>query len=95
MIPKLTLVGSRYGAPFGRPTKMPETTAQRYYLVRVRFVDGDYDQGGAYWGGGPGTKPLYRWVTVDETGEGFVRASTRSEAKSKVRKACPGAKFFR
>lgn len=91
-IPKLTDVSSRYGAPMGRRNFNPETDDQRFYLQRVRFVDYDYDAGGAYWGGGT---PLYRWVSEDHTGEGFVRAKSRSEAKVAILEDYPSARFFR
>jgi len=57
-----------------------EVSDKRIHLFRVRLVDGDYDDGGAYWGGYP-SKPLYCARTGDDcTYRQFVRASSRKEA---------------
>lgn len=65
------------GAPFGRrhaPTLNPPVRC-----FRVRMVSGDYDDGGAYWGGGG----LPLWCIRDEDGnEQFYRASCRLGALS-------------
>lgn len=75
-------VSSRYGAPMGRRNVLPDGPA-KLHLERVRMVDGDYDPGGAYWGGGLGTEPLY--VAWDENGtQLFVRAGNREEAKQRI-----------
>ncbi len=42
-------VSSAYGAPMGRRS---DKMSGECYLQKVPFVDGDYDPGGAYWGGG-------------------------------------------
>lgn len=69
-------VHSRYGAPMGRP-ESPFIEEGPIRLFRVRMVDGDYDDGGAYWGGGP--TPL--WCGRDEEGnEQFVRAKSWEKA---------------
>lgn len=85
-------VSSRFGAPMGRGTTLPKETTEKLYLQRVPFVDGDYDPGGAYWGGG---QPL--WCAWDSEGDYvFVRAgSSRESAKKEVLDYAPGAKFFR
>lgn len=94
-IPKLSNVSSDRGAPMGRGDTPPETDNQRFYLQRIKPVDGDYDEGGAYWGFGWGTNPLWRWVTEDHTGEGFVRAVSRDQAQQHIREDYPNARFFR
>lgn len=40
-------------APKGRRPKFPDITKQRFTLTleRMKLVEGDYDNGGAYWGG--------------------------------------------
>lgn len=45
-------VSCKYGAPMGRhsPSRPPEA-GMRAHVARVPFIDGCYDQGGAYWGG--------------------------------------------
>ena len=51
-------VDGRRGAPMGRRSNaIAEGTRVR--LERVRFVDGDYDRGGAYWGGSVEAGPLF------------------------------------
>ncbi len=79
---------STYGAQMGR-TNQRDGEPEALYLQKVRFVDGDYDTGGAYWGGGPGSAPLWcAFSPADTDNEDsiriFVRAPTRAEAKAKV-----------
>lgn len=45
-------VSSARGAPMGRPSDPLEEFSPPVHLERVLMVDGDYDAGGAYWGGG-------------------------------------------
>ncbi len=59
-------------------------------LFRVRFVDGDYDVGGAYWGG---SSPLY--AAIGDDFQVFRRFSTREEAKEGLLKEFPKLKFYR
>ena len=70
----------------GRPMMM--------YLQRVRLVDGDYDLGGAYWGGPPSLPLFCAWAEDDEA-RVFVRAKDRTAAKLEVKEYFPNAKFFR
>lgn len=56
---------------------------------RVKFVDGDYDAGGAYWGGGAGVEPLWCGFSPDDTKNDepimiFVRAANLVDAKLAV-----------
>lgn len=74
----------RYGAPMGR-RHSAGIEPKRVHVFRVRFVDGDYDDGGAYWGGG---SPLY--CVRDCKGGNvqlFYRAKTRREAIEIMRSA--------
>ena len=64
------------------------------YLQRVRLVDGDYDLGGAYWGGPPSLPLFCAWAEDDEA-RVFVRAKDRNVAKLEVKQYFPNAKFFR
>lgn len=91
-MPKLSNVSSKFGAPMGRPSSKTENDDQRFYLQRLDFVDGDYDEGGAYWGSGT---PVWRCVSQDLEGENFFRAANREAAKAEVRKLYPKARFFR
>lgn len=75
------------GACMGRPNIVPpDYNGERLSLRRVPFVDGGYDQGGAYWG-----TPADLWCAWGETEteqmEIFVRANDRDAAKLAVRKA--------
>lgn len=76
----------------GRPNILPDNreAAIKLRMVKLRFVDHAYDQGGAYWGVG---NPLY-WAEGEDT-RVFVRASSRDEAKAKVRTYLPAAIFHR
>lgn len=70
-------VSSKYGAPMGRRRLMENPTG-KVRIFRVKFVDGDYDDGGAYWGGGPQSKPLF--CIRGEGVELFYRASCLDDA---------------
>lgn len=72
------------------------------HLVRLRWVDGDYDQGGAYWGN-TGLNSIYRAVSRDVIAFGdslqlvecFVRATGRQDAKLAILAKLPNATFYR
>lgn len=83
-------VFSKYGAPMGRRDSHPGNEPEaRVRVYRVRFVDGDYDRGGAYWGGGT---PLY--CATDDMGfVRWIRASDRAAAKAIVREEFPEARL--
>jgi hypothetical protein len=53
------------------------------------FVDGDYDEGGAYWGGAG--EPVWRALEPDGDVEFFLRAKDRWEALAQVREQYPNA----
>ena len=73
-------VDAKYGAPMGRQESPVEDFTGPVYLQKVPMVDGDYDEGGAYWGGGT---PLY--CAWDEKGmQSTVRAKDSSAAKKKL-----------
>lgn len=86
------------GSQMGRRSSHPENKSEtvKLYLRRLRWVDGDYDEQGAYWGHMPGTH-IY-WAngeTETDVVETFVRAYDREEAKAKVLAEIPAGKFFR
>ena len=91
---------SQYGASMGRPDTLPDNPAApvRLSLVRLRWVDGDYDSGGAYWGRVRGTW-IFRALGDADDGETvaevYVRADSRDAAKEKIRRRVPGATFYR
>lgn len=78
--PQLPHVSCKYGAPMGRGA-WTDDTAKPCRVFRVRMVDGDYDEGGAYWGGG-GT-PVY--ACISEGVQMFTRAPSREQAKAHFR----------
>lgn len=89
-------VSSVRGAPMGRHDWGLIEHRDRpmmMYLQRVRFIDGGYDLGGAYWGGGG--EPLFCAWAEDIEARVFVRAKDRRAAKLKVNERFPNAKFFR
>src|SRR5581483_9116631 len=77
-----------YGSSMGRRDQR-EGTPECLHLQRLRFVDGDYDTGGAYWGGGSKDGAIYCAFSPEDTENDvpimvFVRARNREEAKEKV-----------
>jgi hypothetical protein len=92
----LSNVSCKYGAPMGRSDFIPDDieTAGKLYLEKLRWVDGAYDQGGAYWGMGD---PIYRasGETATECLEIFVRAKDREDAKKQIKEIFEGATFHK
>ena len=89
------------GADMGRRSQL-EGHPERLHLQRMRFVDGDYDTGGAYWGGGRDATPMWCAFSPDNTTNEtpirvFVRGRNREDAKQQVLAQLPGEgwKFFR
>ena len=86
------------GAPMGRRNNIPSDieTASKLYINPLRWVDGDYDQGGAYFGGGQGDFIFWaQGETATEQIDVFVRAFNREDAKEMVLEEIPNAKFYR
>ena len=46
----ITEVGTKYGAPMGRPNVGKKPIDKKVFDCKVKFVDYAYDAGGAYWG---------------------------------------------
>lgn len=82
-------VSSKYGAPMGRPSDRPSEfdLSRPLHIRQVKFYDGDYDKGGAYWGGG---SPLF-CVWDDEGHVYYTRASSAYAVKSDFP---TGARFY-
>lgn len=93
----LANASSKYGAAMGRLDSISEPHFPvKFHLVKLRWVSGDYDQGGAYWGNSGGTSIFHAWGDAEEfEQEMFVRASTREMAKEMIRQKFPRAKFYR
>lgn len=101
------------GSQMGRANVLPSDPAQRsarckLRLVRLRWVSGDYDPAGAYWGAtrrypyhGPGMAPALDWIfravgnVGDVRAEVFTRARDRATARAAVAVLLPGARFYR
>jgi hypothetical protein len=83
------VASSKYGASMGRTDQPPdeETEDLVLYVQRIKFVDGDYDAGGAYWGGG---SRLYCAFNRDCTVMVFLRENSLKEAVAEALKRCPG-----
>lgn len=94
---KLTNVNSIRGAPMGRRDNVTEPDYPvKFRLERMQMVDGDYDNGGAYWGGYPSDPMWTAWgMGEEEEQELFLRAKTRDEAKALVRQIFPNCRFWR
>ena len=82
----LEKVDCKYGAPMGRLNCYPHPAC--LYLQKVPMVDGDYDSGGAYWGGGS-TETLWCAFSSDNRVRLFERGKTRNEAKSNILRDYP------
>ena len=95
---KLRDVSSKYGAPMGRSDNRTELEfSVRFHLRRMRWVSGDYDEGGAYWGRSMGAADMWHaWGDAsEEEQEMFLRAWTREEAKRAIQDRFPNATFYR
>lgn len=107
---ELPMCSCKYGAPMGRENLVQGTyrTGIRMHMIKLRFVDYDYDAGGAYWGCG---NPIY-WAVSDKTDgnfpikkwdgsfvpgriQVFVRAKNREDAARQVMDCLPGCRVLR
>ena len=91
-------VSCKYGAPLGdMGVRGDPDSPYKFYLQRIRMVDGDYDPAGTYWGGGRGTETLWGYMGEDDEVlvRGFVRAWGRGSAKEEILDEYPNARFFR
>jgi len=77
--------GSKYGSSMGRSCYCENLQAM-VYLQAVELVDGDYDRGGAYWGGSD-----LLWCAMDEQGDVllFVRGKHRAKATEAIKADYP------
>lgn len=99
MKPALPHLNCRYGAPMGRPDTIPawvmnpKAEAPVLHLRQFRMVDGDYDTGGAYWGGPCRHGRMYCAFSGKDTDliQVFVRAPTVTDAMRMVLDKIPRA----
>jgi len=81
------------GAALGRLTIKGELGDGETLNVVRKQLDGDYDENGTYFGGGPGTQPLF-WVSSEDGGIDYmIRAKDIGDARAQVGKQYPGAKI--
>ena len=95
------------GSQMGRPNIIPgcviKMNSVKLRLEKLTLFDSDYDKAGAYWGYTAGTDIYCAWGTPLNKISGnpfpsvqiFVRAKSRTDAKSLVRAKLSNAKFFR
>jgi hypothetical protein len=90
-LPFAVNVSNKYGAPMGRASS-PVTG--KVHLMRVPFVDGDYDEGGAYWGcAASGGSDL--WCAFnDDSGPHYFRAASRKQAMAELRATDNELEFY-
>jgi hypothetical protein len=96
-IPALSNAASQYVSSMGRSDTQGDSTKNlALTLIQLRWVDGDYDTGGAYWGGSR-SEHIYRayGYQEDETVELFIRAKSFSAAESLILADYPYATFVR
>lgn len=83
------------GSAMGRRSSIGTVEPVKCYLRKLKWVDGDYDGNGAYWGHVAGTNIYWANYDTEETNEDiFVRATSRQDAKDQVLAKLPHAKFF-
>lgn len=108
---KLSKGYSSRGADMGRRNIWPadRQAPAKLRMQRLKWQDGDYDEGGAYWGRTFVTRPSeshsirhsYNVYCAWNEEEGdnevqiFVRAVSREEAKERVRQDLHKATFYR
>jgi hypothetical protein len=95
----ITECSSKYGAPMGRRSDLAgDGEPIKLHLRYVPFVDGCYDQGGAYWGS---PANLYVAWGYEDQGDGeyryeyYIRANSRNDAKDVVKEHRHNATFYR
>ncbi len=82
------------GSRMGRRDKLPlvRSAPCKLRIKALKWVDGDYDQSGAYWGYTPGDTIYCAW-NADGV-QVFIRAKSLAEALNAVCEAIPGATFY-
>lgn len=91
------------GSQMGRRDTVPSNSILqpvKMHLTRLRFIDGCYDQGGAYWGAPENvywaqSSEVYHFGDSLHCIQLFTRASNRDEARRKVLERIPTATFYR
>jgi len=88
-------VSRHFGAPYGRLGNVTDTDfAVLFQMVKLAWVDGDYDEGGAYWGRGKDRSEAIYWAKGDgeeEVQEVFIRAKSQADAQAQLLDQFPNA----
>ena len=88
-------VNSKYGAPMGRRESLGNGISPvKLYCERVKFYDGAYDKGGAYWGAGTNLYVCYGEEFEGDLIVQFIRASSRDAAKAIMLSRRRNVKFY-
>lgn len=84
------------GSSMGRrSSRIQSDEPVKVSMRKLRWVDGDYDEQGAYWGYAAGTNIYWANFDLGDSNEDiFVRATSRQDAKEQVRKQLSSAKFY-
>ena len=81
------------GSALGRPTIQGELGEDETISIVRKQLDGDYDENGTYFGGGPDVDPLF-WVSSESGGIDYmIRAKGISDARAQVAAKYPTAKI--
>lgn len=91
----LAEVSSQFGASMGRPETHDSSFADQpvnFQLVKLAWQDGDYDTGGAYWGGGDGDHIFHAVAGEIEL---FRRGKSFSDVEASILEEYPFARFTR
>jgi len=92
---KLPHASSKYGAQMGRPDSIPiKLVNRKFYLNKLKFVDGCHDQGGAYWGCPANVYWAHNGEQDSDFCQMFFRANNREHAKTLISKRIVNASFF-
>ena len=92
---KLPDVTNASGSPMGRQDVVTDPDYPvKFKLYRMILDRGGYDKGGAYWG--VSKKQMFHAYGdgKEEVQQLFIRAKDREEAKIKIRKHFPNARFY-
>ena len=81
------------GSALGRPTIQGKLGEGETLSIVRKQLDGDYDENGTYFGGGPGTQPLF-WVSSEDGSIDYmIRAKDIGDARAQVSVKYSGAKI--
>ena len=98
---KLEKRPAKYGAEMGRINVLPSAlnADPKLHLEKMDMIDGDYDNGGVYFGKVKGLDMYVAWRERDHTSplaiRIYVKTVSREQAKEHVLGILPNARFYR